>query len=187
MVRNIIELILLDHEQIITGIDQLMGKGGTPVAAVGGTAVGTGATEAGPAATGAIASSQEREQFFEIAQLLQAHMAAEEAIFYPRLEIDMREMIDEARREHDTVKALLHQVAGMRGDIETPLWVHMLNDIRNNTLQHVQSEQNRILPRSQNMFSVAELEEMGLRFEEEKRIVLGRPAGAAGRADVSGR
>jgi hemerythrin superfamily protein len=185
MAQNIVDIIKQDHEMVLSRLNEVMGRMGTPPTGAR-TEAGAMTTRAG-GTMGRVTGSPEQD-LMTVAQMTREHMAAEEMVFYARLENEMGDQINEARREHDMVRNLIQQVESMQGSgqMDQARMMDTLSEIRRNVEHHVQEEENRIIPRAREMLGDQELGEMGRRFDEEKQRYAARGPGA-GRAEVSGR
>jgi hypothetical protein len=64
-------------------------------------------------------SEEEREEIFQQIQIeLSAHAEAEERAFYPAVQAEIPEQVDEALQEHSDVKEMLTELLGMDFDEE---------------------------------------------------------------------
>src|SRR3569623_2002924 len=104
-------------------------------------------------------------------QALFAHSRAEEKKFYSSIDHDeAKDLIDEAKREHQEVETLLMEMSSL--DVSSPEWTHKLNTLRHNVEHHVQEEESEIFAQAQDMLSDEEADNMGEEVEEEEEKIL---------------
>lgn len=104
-------------------------------------------------------------RFASIERDLAGHMYAEEKIFYPRLERELRNSIATFRAEHDQVRQMLRELKGMRVDDR---WFARLESMGLAIRDHVAKEEGPIFEAAARMFSTDELLDLGHRFVEAK-------------------
>ncbi len=99
------------------------------------------------------------------------HMAAEEKLLYPLLDQEMRQQMQDARREHEEIrKRLEHLTAG--GSMPEDEWARHLQMMKQGIEHHVQDEESKILPAAQRIVGDQRLRELGTEFtrmEEQYR------------------
>ena len=108
--------------------------------------------------------------FEEIRRSLMIHTQAEEEIFYPTI----RNLafggeggkVDEAYREHQTVKDLLNQMSNM--DTMSNEFDRKLTELKQNIQHHVEKEENEMFPLVTNRMSSERLEDIGQRIHDRK-------------------
>ncbi|MEN6519239.1 MAG: hemerythrin domain-containing protein [Methanospirillum sp.] len=102
---------------------------------------------------------------------LLGHMAAEEKLLYPLLDKEMRQQMQDARREHEEIrKHLDHLAAG--SSMPEDEWARHLQMMKQGIEHHVQDEEGRILPAAQRIVGDQRLRELGTEFtrmEEQYR------------------
>jgi iron-sulfur cluster repair protein YtfE (RIC family) len=76
MAQDILEMIKSDHEKTMSDLKRIMSRAGE------------------------VTKSKRNEEFDRMHLELNGHMTAEEKIFYPALESEIREQISHAREEH---------------------------------------------------------------------------------------
>jgi hemerythrin superfamily protein len=85
-------------------------------------------------------SEDERERLFQrILTELSAHVAAEEKVFYPALQAEIPDQIDQARAEHSQVKQMLAQLLEM--DFEDDDFDAKFTGMMKAVQQHVEEEE----------------------------------------------
>jgi hemerythrin-like domain-containing protein len=107
--------------------------------------------------------------FEQLKEALDVHTSIEEKILYPALK-EKQETEDialEAIEEHKIVKTLLAELDESAKD--TDEWTAKLTVLKENIEHHVEEEEGEMFPKSQKLFSKAELEDLGNRLAEEKQ------------------
>ena len=111
-----------------------------------------------------------RTLFNQIRQSLMIHAQVEEEIFYPAVRNLMYggedSKVDEAYREHQTVKDLLNQMANM--DKISDEFDGKLAELKKNIQHHVQQEEGDMFPLVTHRMSSERLEEIGQKMHERK-------------------
>ena len=108
--------------------------------------------------------------FDQIRNSLMIHTQCEEEIFYPA----MRNVtfggeagkVDEAYREHQTVKDLLNQMSDM--DVTADEFDRKLAELKENIQHHVEEEENEMFPMATSRMSPERLEDIGERIHSRK-------------------
>jgi iron-sulfur cluster repair protein YtfE (RIC family) len=136
--QSILDIIRSDHSRVMASLDELAAR--TPAVDVS-------------------------NRFATVEKDLIGHMHAEEKIFYPRLERELRNSIETARSEHDQVRQMLRELKSMQMDDR---WVARLESMRLAIKEHVVKEEGPLFDAAARMFSTAELFDLGRRFEEAK-------------------
>jgi hemerythrin superfamily protein len=132
------------------------------------------------------ASGNARRQkaiFDEIHRELDVHAQMEETVFYPAMEgglaVPVREQMEEARAEHEEVKALLKQLVGLAP--EDAGYAVAFTNLVETVRRHVAEEEGTIFAAAREFLGLPRLEELG-REMSDLRAQLGRairPAVAA--------
>jgi len=132
------------------------------------------------------ASGNARRQkaiFDEIHRELDVHAQMEETVFYPAMEgglaVPVREQMEEARAEHEEVKALLKQLVGLAP--EDAGYAVAFTNLVETVRRHVAEEEGAIFAAAREFLGLPRLEELG-REMSDLRAQLGRairPAVAA--------
>jgi hemerythrin superfamily protein len=111
-----------------------------------------------------------RTLFNQIRQNLMIHAQVEEEIFYPAVRNLMfggeNSKMDEAYREHQTVKDILNHMATM--DAVSDEFDGKLAELKKNIRHHVDEEENEIFPLVTYRMSSERLEELGQKMHERK-------------------
>ena len=106
--------------------------------------------------------------FAQIKTELDLHAHIEEKIFYPALEKprETHDLTLEAYEEHKQVKTLLRQLSRARTASEE--WQAKAKVLQENVEHHVDEEENELFKKAGSVLSDEEIEELGMRLEEEK-------------------
>jgi hemerythrin-like domain-containing protein len=106
--------------------------------------------------------------FAQIKTELDLHAHIEEKIFYPALEkpSETHDLTLEAYEEHKQVKTLLRQLSRARTASEE--WQAKAKVLQENVEHHVDEEENELFKKAGSVLSDEEIEELGMRMEEEK-------------------
>ena len=106
--------------------------------------------------------------FAQIKTELELHTHIEEKIFYPALEepSETHDITLEAYEEHAQVKTLLQQLS--RARTANDEWEAKAKVLQENVEHHVEEEENELFKKASSVLSREEVEELGLRMEEEK-------------------
>jgi hemerythrin-like domain-containing protein len=106
--------------------------------------------------------------FAQIKTELDLHAHIEEKIFYPALEgpSETHDLTLEAYEEHAQVKTLLQQLS--RARTANDEWEAKAKVLQENVEHHVEEEENELFKKAGSVLSQEELEDLGLRMEEEK-------------------
>ncbi|HYR43542.1 MAG TPA: hemerythrin domain-containing protein [Terriglobia bacterium] len=111
-----------------------------------------------------------RALFNQIRQSLMIHTRVEEEIFYPAIQSltygGEGSKVDEAYREHQTVKDLLNQMATM--DAVSDEFDGKLAELKQNIQHHVQKEEGEMFPLVTSRMSTERLEEIGQQMHDRK-------------------
>jgi hemerythrin superfamily protein len=119
---------------------------------------------------------RERQTALErICRELQIHTAIEEEIFYPTLrrtgDPELCRQLDEAAREHGTVKKQVAQLEGRSAEDQAVVdQVHALQECVDH---HVSEEENEMFPRVHEILSDRERADLGRRLRDRKRALSG--------------
>jgi hemerythrin-like domain-containing protein len=108
--------------------------------------------------------------FDQIRNSLMVHTQVEEEIFYPAIRNlafgSEAGKIDEAYREHQTVKDLLNQMSNM--DVTSDEFDGKLAELKQNIQHHVDEEENQMFPMVNSRMSDERLEDIGERMHSRK-------------------
>ncbi|HEX3185576.1 MAG TPA: hemerythrin domain-containing protein [Pyrinomonadaceae bacterium] len=106
--------------------------------------------------------------FAQIKTELDLHAYIEEKVFYPALEepSETHDLTLEAYEEHKQVKTLLSQLG--RGRTANDEWQAKAKVLQENVEHHVEEEENELFKKARAVLSKDQIEELGMRLEEEK-------------------
>lgn len=109
------------------------------------------------------------ELLADLSKSLTAHMEIEERLFYPALaDVDeTRVIVADSYREHGLGRDALNALTDLPQGSQR--WAPTLNELQQLVDLHVQHEEEQLFPRARNVLSGAQAQEMGERFEEERR------------------
>jgi hemerythrin-like domain-containing protein len=112
--------------------------------------------------------------FAQIKTELDLHAHIEEKIFYPALEepSETHDLTLEAYEEHKQVKTLLAQLG--RSRTANDEWEAKAKVLQENVEHHVEEEENELFKKARAVLSSEQIEELGMRLEEEKQRKQGR-------------
>jgi iron-sulfur cluster repair protein YtfE (RIC family) len=115
------------------------------------------------------AEKTREELFTKLKQELDLHAHIEESIFYPAIKQaeETRDITMEAFQEHHVVKVLLRELDAMPVTSET--WTAKLKVLKENVEHHVEEEEDEMFPKTRNVLSREQLEELGALMEQEKK------------------
>ena len=115
-------------------------------------------------------SMARRALFDQIRNSLMVHTQVEEEIFYPAVRNLMfggeSGKVDEAYREHQTVKDLLNQMSHM--DVTSDEFDRRCVELKENIQHHVEEEENQMFPLVTSRMSAERLEDIGERIHSRK-------------------
>jgi len=108
--------------------------------------------------------------FNQIQKQLDIHSQAEEEFFYPAVRnlytTAAEDQVDEATREHQQIKNLLHEIS--MTDPNSYTFMSKVNELREAVEHHVEEEENEMFPLALNNMSSQELDYIGRRIHERK-------------------
>lgn len=113
--------------------------------------------------------SNERKQLSnQIETALEIHAHIEETVFYPALEEreELKDMVAEAREEHQEVKALLEEIEDLQSDGDE--LDSKLQELQETVEHHVEEEEGEMFPKVRELFQQGELERLGSQLESAK-------------------
>jgi hemerythrin superfamily protein len=116
-------------------------------------------------------SSAKKKQIVEqLCDELSVHAQIEEEIFYPAVKraLKDKELIPEARVEHDTLKGLIAQVEGAEPDGE--MFDAKIKVMREYVKHHVKEEQDEIFPKAKS--TDLDMMKLGAKLSERKEELL---------------
>jgi hemerythrin superfamily protein len=108
------------------------------------------------------------ELFTKLNEELSIHAQIEETIFYPAIKqaAETREIVLEGFEEHHVVKMLLKELEAM--PVDTEEWAAKLKVLQENVEHHVEEEEGEMFPKSREVLSEDEINQLGTRMEELK-------------------
>lgn len=113
---------------------------------------------------------RQKDLFGEIRRALDVHARIEETVFYPALETDLlkplQDQMEEARAEHEEVKALLKQLAGLAP--EDAGYALAFSKLAEAVRRHVAEEEGAIFPAAREFLGIPRLEELGREMADLK-------------------
>ena len=122
-------------------------------------------------------SEEEREEIFQQIQIeLSAHAEAEERAFYPAVQAEIPEQVDEALQEHSDVKELLAELLDM--DFDDDGFDTGFTNLMKAVQQHVEEEEgpNGIMETARQKLSAETLAAISKEIEAVKREIEGEMA-----------
>jgi len=143
MAQTILDMIKSDHEKTSSDLKQIMSR-------------------AGEASKG-----KRNEEFDRMHIELLGHMNAEEKIFYPPLESEIREQISHSKEEHEEIRSHLKDIG--RSWSEKSEFTQKLQKLEETINHHVEEEEEKIFSTARDSLKEDRLEEMGRQFEQEKQ------------------
>jgi hemerythrin superfamily protein len=116
-------------------------------------------------------SRRQKALFDEIHRELDVHAQVEGQVFYPAMESGfmepVREQMEEARAEHEEVKALLKQLAGLAP--EDAGYALAFTKLTEGVRHHVAEEEGEMFPVAREVLGLPRLEELGREMAELKQ------------------
>jgi hemerythrin-like domain-containing protein len=111
------------------------------------------------------------ELFTKLKTEMEIHEAIEEEIFYPALKEHpkAKEIVLEGYEEHHVVDSIMGEISSTPYDDET--WAAKFSVMKENIEHHIEEEEGEMFKTARQVFSKAELEELGSRMEERKKTV----------------
>ena len=116
--------------------------------------------------------------FDQIKSELETHTYIEETIFYPAVDKlqEMKDMVRESLKEHNTVKKELQELTNLTPDDEE--FEEKFEELMECVEHHAEEEEEgKMFPKLQKLMSAAELEELGRELEAAKQKAPTRKAG----------
>src|ERR1051325_3465709 len=115
-----------------------------------------------------------KEILNEIRREILIHSQMEQDIFYPSVlgtsSVEAGELVSRAEKEHASMEDLLQELSGMNGT-EKSFDVKM-TQLMDDVLAHMEMEEERIFEEARLNLSEYRLEELGLEFEDRKKIAV---------------
>lgn len=121
-----------------------------------------------------------------LATELDVHARIEEELFYPAMtQIEsLRDMVEEAKEEHQQVKDLLAEIQGLEPTDEA--LQNRVKELRDAVLHHATEEEQRMFPDAEDSLGREELEQLGEQLAERKAELLKGVIGRVKRAVQKG-
>jgi hemerythrin superfamily protein len=110
--------------------------------------------------------------FNQIHHNLMAHATAEEEVFYPAIRnvaFGQSQQVEEAYREHGTVKDLLRQMSNM--DPMTEAFDDKLAELKSSVQHHVEEEETELFEICETRMSEEQLREIGEALSHRKKEI----------------
>ena len=119
------------------------------------------------------------ELFAKLQEELDIHAKIEETIFYPSIKqaAETREIVLEGFEEHHIIKMLLKELEAL--PVDTEQWTAKLKVLQENVEYHVEEEETEMFQKARQVLSEDEINQLGVRMEEEKKRLLGQSAAAS--------
>jgi len=120
----------------------------------------------------------------QIREALTVHAQVEEELVYPAFQENrsMKDLVSEAKEEHQIAKYLLSGLEGMQpGDEQYDAKVKVLCEY---VMHHVKEEEKEIFPQAQKKLSAKRLETLGEQVEERRSELMGEGEDAEGDTDT---
>ncbi|MDI6876334.1 MAG: hemerythrin domain-containing protein [Methanomicrobiales archaeon] len=159
MAQNLVDVLIQEHQEVMNGLNSIMERGAPP--------------ERGT----------RNPEFDRVHSMFLQHAHGEEEAFYPRIRDEMPDMVRDALNEHEKVRTQMQELASQWH--EESEWKSRLQEVKGNIQHHVEDEEQKIFPRTRDMFSTQELEQMAQQFEGAKQRTPGISAAAPGRAEAA--
>jgi iron-sulfur cluster repair protein YtfE (RIC family) len=123
------------------------------------------------------ATKGREELFTQLKSELDVHTRIEEDILYPTLEEyeETRAISLEAYEEHAVVKQLLEELSSEPKDDEQ--WTAKFTVLKENVEHHVEEEEGEMFKKARKVLSEDEIEKLGDRLQEAKRVQKSAMAG----------
>jgi len=113
---------------------------------------------------------RQKDLFGEIRRALDVHARIEETVFDPALEsgllTPLRDQMEEARAEHEEVKALLKQLGALAP--EDAGYALAFTKLTDGVRRHVADEEGEIFPAAREFLGIPRLEELGREMADLK-------------------
>ncbi len=118
------------------------------------------------------------ELFAKLREELDIHTQIEEAIFYPAIKqaAETREIVLEGFEEHHVIKMLLKELEAL--PVDTEQWTAKLKVLQENVEHHVEEEEGEMFQKARQVLSEEEINQLGVRLEQEKMRLLGQSSAA---------
>jgi len=117
---------------------------------------------------GAEDGKQRKKLFDQIDTQLNIHAHIEETVFYPEMQkiAELKDMVEEALKEHQEVKTLLEEIEGR--DPESDQFIASVEELMENVEHHVAEEEDEMFPKVRERCDQATLDRLGDQLESAK-------------------
>jgi hypothetical protein len=111
-----------------------------------------------------------KELFEKIKSELMIHERIEEEIFYPALKSHpkAKDIVLESYEEHHVVDEIMGELEAT--DVTDETWGAKFKVMKENVEHHMQEEEGELFDQARQVFETDELEELGARMEELKKV-----------------
>jgi hemerythrin-like domain-containing protein len=107
---------------------------------------------------------EQRMVFLDLADALTVHAIIEERHFYPAvLERRTEDIVETSLTEHVQMKSLIESLVDT--EVGTKEWVKLVDALRTEVVRHFDEEEQQLFPKVEQIFGVAELDEIGVQME----------------------
>jgi hemerythrin-like domain-containing protein len=140
---NAIELLIRDHEEAASMMDQLE--------------------------TADKGDRSARDTFLQLKNALTLHTQVEEQVFYSALKNheETSDMIPESLEEHREVDEILAEMSRLNPGNDD--FMDKLTELRDSVEHHVEEEQNEMFPKAERILGESRLQEMGRQMQQMKQ------------------
>jgi hemerythrin superfamily protein len=107
--------------------------------------------------------------FKKLKTSLAAHMRAEEASLYPAMKGEAAERVDRAIEEHREVNGALQELGRVGGNSDA--FTSKIAELKGMINDHVEEEENEIIPQARNMFDRETVYELSAKFNEVENMI----------------
>ena len=112
-------------------------------------------------------ATTDREQLFrQVAQELRVHAGIEEAFLYPAVRQALRDRVEESLEEHHQYEMVIDDLAQISPS--NPDWQGKFNALKEDVNHHIKDEETELFPKTRQLLSEEQLEELGQRMEDQK-------------------
>lgn len=107
-----------------------------------------------------------KESFFKIKAKTDPHLAGEEKLLYPLLQEkeELSDLVNHAYEEHNEIKSISSELESM--DAGSSNWTSKLKELNETVSHHVEEEENKVFPKSQQVISQDRAQEIARRYLE---------------------
>jgi hemerythrin superfamily protein len=114
-----------------------------------------------------------REKLYRrLKEELQVHTEIEERVFYPALQEfdEIKNLIQEAREEHEKVRNLLEQAGVVTKDSQD--FMNLIAQMKKEVKHHVKEEENQIFLKAKDLLDEDQIEQLGVQAEDEREEIM---------------